>query len=202
MNTIKLLIALFIVSLIYQSPSFAEVYQWTDANGSEHFSDTLPQSNGNSIKLNKLKIKKRDEQTTPPQLSQKREEIKTVTNPSVNCASKTPENNTINPETVNEIKSTWRAFRDAICSGNAQGAVNYLVSSRRQEQLEMFKESGNKLPLLAKEMNDISAVKRVYDNTSAVAIMYRSEKVAGKITQVEFSIDFVKENGRWKIAYY
>lgn len=202
MDTRMLLIALFVVSVIYQPSSFAEVYQWTDANGTEHYSDTPPQSNGNSSKLKKLKIKKRKEQTTQPQLSQNKDEIKTVTNPTINNTSKTPENNSINPDTENEIKSTWRAFRDAISSGNAQRAVNYLVSSRRQEQFEIFKESGNKLPLLAKEMNEISSVKHVYDNTSAVAIMYRNENVAGKTTQVEFSIDFVRENGRWKIAYY
>jgi hypothetical protein len=50
-------------------------------------------------------------------------------------------------------------------------------------------------------MNDIE-ISHVYDNNSAVAKMYRDEMVGGQMKRNEFSIDFIKENGKWRILYY
>jgi hypothetical protein len=166
-NTIISLGAILMFCLAFNSILFAEVYQWTDADGSEHFSDTPPASNRKTKKLKIIKTSEPISASVPLQndIKPERKEQNIIV-----------ENQKNDPATEREIKSTWQAFRDAVARGNAQEAASQFASRTRSNQLEVFKELGNKLPGLAKEMNDIE-ISHVYDNNSAVAKMYRNEMV-------------------------
>jgi hypothetical protein len=96
-----------------------------------------------------------------------------------------------NPEAV------WKAMNEHLLKGDIEGASSYFVSSEAEKYREAHIAIGTND--LIKQISEIPAIKPVYIERDK-AQYYFDQSVQG--VMLTFPIEFVRENGKWKIMEY
>ena len=96
-----------------------------------------------------------------------------------------------NPETV------WKAMKEHLLKGDIDGAVSYFASTEADKYRQAYSAIGtNNLIKTISEIPPISPISIERDK----AQYYFKQPVDG--VEITFPIEFVKENGKWKIMEY
>ena len=96
-----------------------------------------------------------------------------------------------NPETV------WNSMKEHLLKGDIDGAASYFTSTEAEKYRETYNAIGTND--LIKTISGIPAIKPVVLKRDSA--QYRFEQmVQGHL--ITFPIEFVKENGKWKIMQY
>lgn len=190
---IKALLRRFFLVLtvgLISNNAFAEFYQWTDANGTVHFSD----SPVNAPK-NKPPIVRRDEMNESPSTPRNQSTPKVVQQPlnKEQIGSKTerlPEQGQFDDSS---LVSMWNSMISCISRGDTTTALSYIHPRARQQYKQMFNALKPKLP-------EIMATRRNF------ALLQSGERRATyELTTSEaggnysYEVVFVKDDSKWWI---
>ena len=193
-----LFFSMLILCLFSHNRALAEVYQWTDDDGTEHFSDSPTTGSKGKSKFKKVKMSKKtinNEQTPTDPMNNRNSSTSETNNDKIN--------NRIDAKAEGELKLVWQTYRNALARGDVQSALNQISVNSRAEEAEMYKALGNKLHSMVEVLKDIESIE--VRGEWAVGRFYRDKEVIDNGQKVKIdngSIDFVKENGRWKILKY
>jgi len=95
----------------------------------------------------------------------------------------------------NTPDATWNAMKAALLSGNLQEAARHFSSQSADQYFRTFTSMGS--TLISATMNKTLTVATIEAETA----QYYFDDVIGGVT-VTFPVEFVKENGIWKILEF
>jgi hypothetical protein len=191
--------------MCYHSESCAELYQWTDTNGSVHFSD-----NPMSVPKGKRPIVRQDDKAGPPPSPLQLSSTTTLQNTKqVTQASPVIKADEIKPEKYKrgsaefvtlerQLSTTWNNMRQALKVRNIEGALAYFTESTRDSFRDQFTAMKKDLPEIAKEMGEARLVKFEEDSIAECDI----RRVENGETY-SFMLQFVRDyDGIWRIRTF
>jgi hypothetical protein len=207
-----ILIVVFLANLSRADFVTAEMYQWSDSDGAVHFSDnpmSIPKGERPLVRQDITNAEKEpvqkpvQKQPLHKKFKKARKATKSFDRQTDTTAGNTPtappliakENRSSYDPTIEaQIKIVWKSFRNALARQDAETALGMICSEDRTEFKEVFKALGAKMPLLNNELGEIELISR--DESRATC------RMLGKGSETAPTMDFVKENGIWKITKF
>ncbi|MEI6209510.1 MAG: putative Ig domain-containing protein [Desulfuromonadales bacterium] len=98
------------------------------------------------------------------------------------------------------LSGKWRGINDKIASGDIEGAVMYLTSTKQSYFRELFTALGSRLPQLAAESQPLEFVFATED--MAKGRVFQQETVQGNVVTVGYPVYFEREDGLWRLKKY
>ncbi len=100
-----------------------------------------------------------------------------------------------------EVKSIWQAMKISLVNKNIDKAIEYYHDETKQKYRDMYSAFGDKLPQLARELEDIQPI-YIKENEAKYRLISK-ESYGGKVVDITYPVYFVKDsNGSWKILQY
>ena len=184
------ILGLILAILLCVAINIEAAYTWTDSEGTIHFSDNPPASpQGQKVRVKKI--------TVDPQQNPERA-VSSATETNASRQSKNDNKDTGYDSNVEfQLRAVWSEFRNAVARKDANAAANLISANRRDECREGFIQVGSKLDEMKQYVTEIELV--YVSGDWAKCRTYREEVLSGKKTRLAFPVNFVKENGQWKI---
>jgi hypothetical protein len=186
-TSIKIILIICLLFLCNTLTS-AEIYQWTDSDGSVHFSDTPV-----NVPKGKKPTVRSDEPNVNSSTSPKHSRPFTVPEKIIQ---QSPENNNIIPPDPRFASPdmTWNLYKESLVKGDLESVLQCLSPNYALIQQQIFQPLGKEgMKKIGLEMRPIQKVKQ--DKETAKYRIRKNEK--GK--EITYYIQFINIEGNWKI---
>jgi hypothetical protein len=100
----------------------------------------------------------------------------------------------------NLMKAKWEGINAKVYQKDIEGALQYLLTSNRDDYRELFTALGDQLPQLGM---GVPPIEFVYANDSSMkGRVFRQETVQGQNVMIGYPVYFEKEDGIWRFIQY
>jgi uncharacterized Zn-binding protein involved in type VI secretion len=98
------------------------------------------------------------------------------------------------------LQEKWKGINNKVLQKDVEGAVAYLMTSKRAFYRKVFTRLGDKLPQLALSTPSLELV--TVSDDQARCRVFRDQIVQGQPVTVGYPVYFEKENGIWRLPKY
>jgi hypothetical protein len=177
----EMLVVLLILAGSDCSSLFAEIYKWTDDDGSVHFSD-----NASDVPKGKHPPVRRDETGINPASSPLKSTAPIAQQEIV-------EEDKVDPATEAQLQLIWKTLKNAILSGDIETALKQFVPGIQDHYRAVINDPSMKIVARFKEIDRLEVFTVTGKTAQAGAIRREAEG------EFAYPVNFVKNFGEWKI---
>ena len=100
----------------------------------------------------------------------------------------------------NLLKGKWEGIKTKTAAMDVEGALSFLPTSSQADYRDIFTSLGSRLPVLSQDLPSIKL--KSVTNSRAKCLLLRQETVLGQQKTVGYPVNFIKENGIWKLREF